>query len=94
MNDIIADDDGKPRPPPEVGFSKTKKKKRREFESKSRVIRQILEDDADDLSIDAQVAQAEKIKAVARQKKYTVPKHEAEFLQNLFLPPIHKWDPA
>jgi hypothetical protein len=53
-----------------------------------------LADDADDMSIDAQLARAEKIKAVAKQKKYKVPKHEVDFIQNLFLPPIHKWDPA
>jgi hypothetical protein len=88
------DDDDKPRPPADAGFSKTKKKKRRDFESKSRVIRQILADDADDMSIEAQLARAEKIRSVARQKKYNVPKHEVDFLQNLFLPPIHKWDPA
>jgi hypothetical protein len=91
---FIDDDDDKPKPPPEAGFSKTKKKKRREFESKTRVIRQILADDDEDMSIEAQLARAEKIKSVAKKKKYTVPKHEAEFLQDLFLPPIHKWDPA
>ncbi len=91
---LSLDDDGKPKPPSDAGFSKTKKKKRRDFETKSRVIRQILADDADDMSIDAQLARAEKIKAVAKQKKYKVPKHEVDFIQNLFLPPIHKWDPA
>jgi hypothetical protein len=74
--------------------SRLKKKKRRDFETKSRVIRQILAEDADGLSIDAQLAQAEKIKAVAKKKKYKVPKHEAKFIQNLFLPPIDEWDPA
>lgn len=71
-----------------------KKKKRRDFDTKSRVIRQILEEDADDLSIEAQLARAEKIQAVAKKKKYQVPKHEVAFIQNLFLPPIDEWDPA
>ncbi len=91
---ILTDDDDKPKPPPEAGFSKSKKKKQRDFETKSQVIRLILADDTDDMSIEAQLARAEKIRAVAKHKKYTVPKHEAEFLQDLFLPPIHKWDPA
>jgi hypothetical protein len=91
---LADDDDGKPKPPPEAGFSSTKKKKRREYETKTRVIRQLLADDLDDQSIEAQLARAEKIQAVARKKKYKVPRHEATFLQNLFLPPIHKWDPA
>jgi hypothetical protein len=46
------------------------------------------------LSIDAQLARAEKIRSVAKKKKYRVPKHEARFLQDLFLPPIDEWDPA
>jgi hypothetical protein len=71
-----------------------KKKKKRDYESKSRVIRQILEEDTEDLSIDAQLARAEKIQAVAKKKKYQVPKHEVTFIQNLFLPPIDEWDPA
>jgi hypothetical protein len=53
-----------------------------------------LAEDPEDQSIEAQLAHAKKIQAVARKKKYKVPKHEATFLQNLFLPPIHKWDPA
>jgi hypothetical protein len=88
------EDDDKPRPPPDAGFSKAKKKIKRDHETKSRVIRQILAEEDEDMSIDAQLARARKIKAVAKKKKYTVPKHEAEFLQDLFLPPIHKWDPA
>jgi hypothetical protein len=34
------------------------------------------------------------ISEVAKKKKYLVPQNEADFIQNLFLPPIHKWDPA
>ncbi len=88
------DEDDKPKPPTKAGFTKVKKKKRRDFETKSRVIRQILADDADDMSIDAQLARAEKIQSVAKKKKYQVPKHEVDFIQNLFLPPIDGWDPA
>jgi hypothetical protein len=90
----LTDDDGKPKPPVKAGFSCVKKKKRRDFETKSRVIRQILAEDAEDLSIEAQLARAEKIKTVAKRKKYQVPAHEVEFIQNLFLPPIDGWDPA
>jgi hypothetical protein len=75
-------------------FSQTKKKPKRVFETKTRVIRELLEDDAEDLLIGAQIARAQKIQAVAKQKKYMVPKHEVDFIQDLFLPPIHKWDPA
>jgi hypothetical protein len=71
-----------------------KKKKRRDYESKSRVIRQILEEDNEDLSIDAQLARAEKIKSVAKKKKYLVPEHEKNFIQDLFAPTIDEWDPA
>jgi hypothetical protein len=46
------------------------------------------------MSIDAQLARAQKIRAVAKMKKYLDPENEATFIQNLFLPPIHKWDPA
>ncbi len=46
------------------------------------------------MSIEAQLARAQKIKSVAQKKKYIVPEKEATFLQDLFLPPIHKWDPA
>jgi hypothetical protein len=88
------DDDGKPKPPTKAGFSTVKKKKRRDFESKSRAIRMILAEESDDLSIDAQLARAEKIQSVAKKKKYVVPAHEADFIQNLFLPPIDEWDPA
>jgi hypothetical protein len=88
------DEDGKPKPPTKGAYSQLKKKKRKDFETKSRVIRQILADDADDMSIEAQLARAEKIQAVAKKKKYKVPKHEADFLQNLFLPTIDEWDPA
>ncbi len=91
---LIIDDDEKPKPPPDAGFSQTKKKLKRDDESKARAIRQLLVDDAEDLSIEAQIKRAKKIQAVAKKKKYIVPKHEAEFLQDLFLPPIHKWDPA
>jgi hypothetical protein len=91
---ITDDDDDKPKPPPDAGFSKTKKKTRKDQETKTRVIRQMLAEDLEDCSIEAQLARVQKIKAVAKKKKYRVPKHEAEFLQNLFLPPIHKWDPA
>jgi hypothetical protein len=89
-----ADDEEKPKPPSDAVFSQTKKKTKREFETKARAINQILADDPEDLSIDAQIARAQKIQAVARKKKYIVPDHEATFLQDLFLPPIHKWDPA
>jgi hypothetical protein len=88
------DEDDKPKPPPLAGYSTTKKRPRREFETKTPVIRQGLEEEVDDLLIEGQLAHAKRIKAVGKKKKYTVPKHEAEFLQNLFLPHIHKWDPA
>ncbi len=88
------DEDDKPKPPTKAGFTKVKKKKRRDFESKSRVIKQILADDADDMSIEAQLARVEKIQSVAKKKKYQVPKHEVDFIQNLFLPPIDAWDPV
>ncbi len=58
------------------------------------MIRQILEEDTEDMSIEAQLARAEKIQSVAKKKKYQVPKHEVSFIQNLFLPPIDEWDPA
>jgi hypothetical protein len=77
-----------------VGFSQTKKKPKPEFKSKARVIRQILADDPDDLSIDAQLARAQKIRKVAKKKQYIVPDNEVNFIQELFLPPINKWDPA
>jgi hypothetical protein len=89
-----ADDDGKPKPLPDAGFSASKKRKRQDYETNARVIRQMLADDMDDQSIEAQLARAEKIRTVAKKKKYKVPKHEVQFIQNLFLPPIHKWDPA
>jgi hypothetical protein len=90
----VPDEDDKPKPPTKAGFTKVKKKKRRDFETKARVIRQILADDEDDMSIEAQLARAEKIRSVAKKKKYHVPKHEVKFIQDLFLPPIDGWDPA
>jgi hypothetical protein len=53
-----------------------------------------LAEDLDDMSIEGQLTRARKIKEVAKPKKYTVPDHEAQFLQNLFLPLMHKWDRA
>jgi hypothetical protein len=91
---VRIDDDEKPKPPTDAGFSQTKKKAKKDFESKSRAIQQMLADEPEDLSIDAQLARAQKIQAVAKKKKYLVPDHKANFLQDLFLPPIHKWDPA
>lgn len=88
------DDDDKPKPPSTAGFSQSKKRPKRDYESKTRAIRHVLAEDLDDMSIEGQLARAQKIKEVAKKKKYTVPEHEAQFLQNLFLPPIHKWDPA
>jgi hypothetical protein len=88
------DEDDKPKPPPTAGFSQSKKRPKRDFETKKRVIHQVLAEDLDDMSIEGQLARACKIKEVAKQKKYNVPDHEAQFLQNLFVPPIHKWDPA
>jgi hypothetical protein len=90
----ISEDDDKLKPPSDAGFSKTRKKPKRKQETKTRVIHQMLAEDLDDLSIEGQIARAKKIQAVAKPKKYKVPEHEATFLQNLFLPPIHKWDPA
>jgi hypothetical protein len=46
-----------------------KKKQKPEFESKARVIRQLLADDPDDMSIDAQLARAKKIKGKKKKKK-------------------------
>jgi hypothetical protein len=91
---VSSDDDEKPKPPSSVGFSQAKKNPRPEFESKVRVIPQLLADDEDDLSIGAQLARAKKIRDVARKKKYIVPDNEVNFIQDLFLPPIDKWDPA
>jgi hypothetical protein len=91
---VCSDEDRKPKPPTKAGFTTVKKKKRRDFDSKARVVRQILAEDDEDLSIDAQLARAEKIQSVAKKKKYQVPVHEVNFIQNLFLPPIDKWDPA
>ncbi len=62
---VRSDVDEKPKPPPDVGFSQTKPKQKKDFKSKSRVIRQLLADDPDDMSIDAQLARAQKIRAVA-----------------------------
>jgi hypothetical protein len=93
-NVYVTDEDEKPKPPEEVGFSQTKKKPKQDFESKARVIRQLLADEHDDMSIEAQLARAQKIQAVAKRKKYLVPENEVNFLQDLFMPPILKWDPA
>jgi hypothetical protein len=90
----LTDDDDKPKPPTKGGFTTVKKKKRRDFDTKTRVIKQILADETEDMSIDAQLARAEKIQAVAKKKKYHVPKHEVTFIQDLFLPTIDEWDPA
>ncbi len=77
-----------------MGFSQTKQKRKRDFDSKAGVINQFLADDPENLSIDAQLARAQKIRSVAKKKKYVVSTSEAKFVQDLFLPPIHKWDPA
>jgi hypothetical protein len=86
-----ADSDGKkkPLPPSEAGYSQSKKKARNDFDSKGRVIRQVLEEDLGDMSIDGLLARTNKIRTVAKKKKYKVPRQEAEYLQNLFMPPIH-----
>ncbi len=89
--DEDADSDGerKPLPPSAAGYSQWKKKARNDIDSKGRVIRQVLEEDLGNMSIDGLLARTKKIRTVAKKKKYKVPKHEATFLENIFLPPIH-----
>jgi hypothetical protein len=87
--EVDSDGEKKPQPPTEAGYSQSKKKARSDFDSKGRVIRQFLEEDPNDMSIDGLLARTSKIRTVAKKKKYKVPQHEATFLQNLFLPPIH-----
>ncbi len=66
------EDDDKPKPPSTAGFSQSKKRPKREYETKKRVIHQVLAEDLDDMSIEGQLARARKIKEVAKQKKYTL----------------------
>lgn len=87
--ELDSDGERKPLPPSEAGYSQSKKKVRGDFDSKGRVIRQVLEEDPGDLSIDGLLARTTKIRSVAKKKKYKVPQHEATFLQDLFMPPIH-----
>ncbi len=88
--ELDSDGERKPQPPNEAGYSQSKKKTNRpDTDSKGRVIRQVLEEDLGDMSVDALLERTKKIRTVARKKKYRVPKHEAEFLENIFLPPIH-----
>jgi hypothetical protein len=87
--EVDTDGEKKPLPPSAAGFSQSKKKGRNDRDSKGRVIRQVLEEDLGDMSIDGLLARTKKIRMVAKKKKYKVPQHEATFLENLFLPPIH-----
>ncbi len=54
-DDEEADSDGerKPLPPSTAGYSQSKKKGRNNIDSKGRVIRQVLEEDLGDMSIDS-----------------------------------------
>ncbi len=88
-DEVDSDGEKKPQPPTEAGYSQSKKKLRNDFDSKGRVIRQVLKEDPTDMSLDGLLARTKKIRTVAKRKKYKVPKHEATFLQNLFMPPIH-----
>jgi hypothetical protein len=87
--EVDSDGETKPLPPSEASYSQSKKKVRNDYDSKGRVIRQVLEEDLGDMSIDGLLARTKRIRTVAKRKKYKVPKHEATFLQNLFMPPIH-----
>jgi hypothetical protein len=87
--EVDSDGESKPKPPTEAGYSQSKKKARTKFDSKGRVIRQVLEEDPTDMSIDGLLARTSKIQTVAKRKKYKVPRHEATFLQELFMPTIH-----
>jgi hypothetical protein len=88
-DELDSDGEKKPQPPTAAGYSQKKKANRPKTDSKGRVIRQVLEEDLGDMSIDGLLERTKKIRTVARKKKYRVPKHEADFLENIFLPPIH-----
>ncbi len=87
--EVDSDGESKPLPPSEAGYLQTKKKNRGDIDSKGRAIRLVLEEDPGDMSIDGLLARTNKIRTVAKCKKYKVPQHEATFLQELFMPPIH-----
>jgi hypothetical protein len=87
--EVDSDGEAKPQPPINASYSQTKKKARSDYDSKGRVICQVLEGDVEDMSIKGILERMKKIRSVAKHKKYKVPANEARFLEGIFLPPIH-----